>query len=386
MNKLDLVILVGGKGTRLGSLTKNIPKPLLKINGTPFLQYLINYYSKYNFQNIYLIAGYKGKKIKERFHNKIFNLIKVICVIEKKRKDTGGALFEIKKKIKNDFVLVNGDSFTNVDLTTFFKKKSKYNYIFLNQNNNYKENKKLVNLGIDKSGFLIKKKNSKLMNSGIYFFKKNILNKIENKKISLENQIISDLIFKKKIKGIVSKKKLFDIGIRKKLPLIKKNLIKEFRKPAIFFDRDGVINVDNNYVYKFKDFIFKKKIFSTLKKLKKFYLFIITNQSGIARGFYKEKDFYLLHNKLKQKFISKQIFFNDVIFCPHHPDGKIIKYKKKCLCRKPGNLMLKIILSRWNIDKKNSYMIGDKISDEICAKKSGIKFIYANENFSNKIK
>lgn len=379
MNKLDLVILVGGRGTRLGSMSKNIPKPLLKINGISFLQHLINFYSKYYFQNIYLIAGYKGKKIKEEFHNKIFNLIKVTCVIEKKRKDTGGALFELKKKIKNDFILANGDSFINVNLMNFFKRKKTYNYIYLNKNTNYIENNKLINLSVDKQGFLIMRKKSKLMNSGIYFFKKEILKKIENKKISLENQIIPDLISKKKIKGIISKKKIFDIGIRKKLPLIKKNLIAEFRKPAIFFDRDGVINIDNNYVYKLSDFIFKKKIFSTLKRLKKFYLFIITNQSGIARGFYKEKDFYLLHNQLKEKFINKNIFFNDVIFCPHHPEGKIIKYKKKCLCRKPGNQMLKKLLARWSIDKKNSYMIGDKLSDEICAKRTNIKFIYANK-------
>lgn len=386
MNKLDLVILVGGKGTRLGSITKNIPKPLLKINGIPFLQHLINYYSKYNFQNIYLIAGYKGHKIKEKFHNKIFNLIKVTCLTEKKRKDTGGALFEIKKKIKNDFVLANGDSFISINLKTFFRKKNKYNYIFLNKNTNYSENKKLINLNINKHGFLIKKKNSKLINSGVYFFKKSILNKIENKKISLENQIVPDLIFKKKIKGIVSKKKLFDIGIRKKLPLIKNNLLEEFRRPAIFFDRDGVINVDNNYVYKLSDFVFKSSILSILKRLQKFYLFIVTNQSGIARGFYKEEDFYSLHSKLKEKFTNQNIFFNDVIFCPHHPEGKVTKYKKKCLCRKPGNQMLKTILSRWNIDKENSYMVGDKLTDEICAKRSGIKFIYANENLLNKIK
>ena len=90
MNKLDLVILVGGKGLRLGSITKKIPKPLVNVNGIPFLQHLINFYSKFNFQNIFLIAGYKGDKIKKKFHNKIFNLIKVTCIIEKKRREKRG--------------------------------------------------------------------------------------------------------------------------------------------------------------------------------------------------------------------------------------------------------------------------------------------------------
>ena len=261
MNKLDLVILVGGKGLRLGSITKKIPKPLVNVNGIPFLQHLINFYSKFNFQNIFLIAGYKGDKIKKKFHNKIFNLIKVTCIIEKKRKDTGGALYEIKKKIKNDFIIANGDSFIDINLQPFFMKKFKYNYLFLNKNINYKQNKKLTHLDIDSKGFLVENSNAKLMNSGVYFFKKNFLKLIQNKKVSLENKIIKKLISEKKIKGIVTRENVFDIGIKKTFLKMEKSLLKKLKKPAIFFDRDGVINIDNKYVYKFKDFIFKKIFF-----------------------------------------------------------------------------------------------------------------------------
>ena len=189
MKKIDLVILAGGRGTRLGSITNKTPKPIVKINGVPFLQHLINYYSKFDFENIYIIAGYKGEQIKKEFNNKIFNLIKVTCCVEKKRKDTGGALHEIKNKIKNDFILVNGDSFINVNLQSFFnKKKINYNYIYLNKNTNYKENKKLINLDINTKKIVVFSKKSKLMNSGVYFLKKSILKKIENKKISLEDE------------------------------------------------------------------------------------------------------------------------------------------------------------------------------------------------------
>ena len=387
MKKIDLVILAGGRGTRLGSITNKTPKPLVRINGIPFLQHLINYYSKYDFENIYIIAGYKGEQIKKEFNNKIFNLIKVTCCVEKKRKDTGGALYEIKNKIKNDFILVNGDSYINVNLQSFFnKKKINHNYIFLNRNTNYKENKKLINLDINTKKFVVFSEKSKLMNSGVYFLKKNILKKIENKKISLENEILSKLIQEKKLKGIKTREYVIDIGIKKNLKKVENLLLHKLRKPAIFFDRDGVINHDNKYVYKYKDFILKKNIVNFLKGLKKYYLFIVTNQSGIARGFYKEKDFYLLHKKLKREFIKKNIFFNDVLFCPHHPQGKIKQYKKKCPFRKPGNKMLRKILSSWNIDTKKSFMIGDSKSDEDCAKKTEIKFIYSDDNFSKKIK
>ena len=387
MKKIDLVILAGGRGTRLGSITNKTPKPLIKINGIPFLQHLINYYSKFDFENIYIIAGYKGEQIKKEFNNKIFNLIKVTCCVEKKRKDTGGALYEIKNKIKNDFILVNGDSFIDVNLQYFFnQKKIDHNYIFLNKNTNYKENKKLINLNINQKKIVFFSKESELMNSGVYFFKKNILRKIENKKISLENEILMKLIEEKKLKGIKTNELVIDIGIKKNLAKVQRLLLHKLKKPAIFFDRDGVINHDNKYVYKYKDFIFKKNIITFLKKLKKYYLFIITNQSGIARGFYEEKDFYLLHKKLKKEFTKNNIFFNDVLFCPHHPNGIIKKYKKKCLYRKPGNKMIEKILSTWNIDTKKSYMIGDSKSDENCAKKSKIKFLHSDSDFNKSIK
>jgi len=387
MKKIDLVILAGGRGKRLGAITSKTAKPLIKVNGLPFIQHLINFYSKFNFENIYIIAGYKGELIKKKFHNKIFNLIKITCCVEKKRKDTGGALFEVKNKIKNDFILVNGDSFINVNLQLFFnKRKINYNYIFLNNNTTYKENKKLINLDINKKKIVFFNKNSKLMNSGVYYFKKNLLRDIKNKKISLENDILTELIKQKKLKGIKTNENVIDIGIKKNFIKAEKLLLQKLKRPAIFFDRDGVINHDNKYVYKYNDFILKKNILNSLTKLKKYYLFIVTNQSGIARGFYKEKDFYLLHKKLKKDFIKKNIFFNDILFCPHHPEGIINKYKKNCLCRKPGNQMLKKIISSWNIDLKKSYMIGDSKSDEDSAKKTKIKFIYSNKNFLKEIK
>ena len=89
---LDLVILCGGKGSRLGVLTRKIPKPMIKILKQPFLQHLINFYKKNNFQNIYLLAGYKGYQIKKKFHNSKQNLTPIKCIIEKKPLGTGGAL------------------------------------------------------------------------------------------------------------------------------------------------------------------------------------------------------------------------------------------------------------------------------------------------------
>ena len=111
MQKVDLVILCGGKGTRLKKLTANKPKPLLNIHGTSFLKLLINQYQRLNLNKIYLLAGYKGNLIYKKFHNVLHNLVNTEVLIEKKPMGTAGALSLIKKKIKNKFILINADSY-----------------------------------------------------------------------------------------------------------------------------------------------------------------------------------------------------------------------------------------------------------------------------------
>ena len=153
-------------------------------------------------------------------------------------------------------------------------------------------------------------------------------------------------------------------------------------------DRDGVLNHDFGYVKEIKDFIWKKNTLKALKFLnnKNYYIFIITNQSGIGRGYYSENQFIKLHKNLKKNLSIKKIFIDDVKYCPHHPFFGKGKYKIKCNCRKPGNKMILDIMKKWNIDKKKSFMIGDKAIDEKCAKKSKLDFYYAKDDLFKQLK
>ena len=114
MNKFQdiktAVILCGGRGTRLGSITKKTPKPLIKINNVAFLDQLICKLIKYNYKNIYLLCSYKKKLFFKKYNNKYFHNTKLICIDEGKAKGTGGALFRVKDKIKRNFILLNGDT------------------------------------------------------------------------------------------------------------------------------------------------------------------------------------------------------------------------------------------------------------------------------------
>lgn len=146
---------------------------------------------------------------------------------------------------------------------------------------------------------------------------------------------------------------------------------------AIFLDRDGIINKDYEYVYKIEKFEIIKGVFESLIELQKnnYLLFIVTNQSGIGRGFYSEKDFEKLNKYMIELFEKKGIKINSVEYCPHYIDSKNEKYKLDCNCRKPNIGMFKKISKKYKIDIQNSYMIGDKKSDIEFGNKSKLKTI-----------
>ena len=226
------------------------------------------------------------------------------------------------------------------------------------------------------------------MNGGIYLIRKNILNKEFKNDSSIEDDVLKKLIMKKRVTGKYSNKFFIDIGTYKNLSLAKKEIPKILKRPAVFLDRDGVINHDDHYTHKWSNFKIKKNVLKALKFLneKNILIFIVTNQAGIGKGIFKEEDFFHLHKKFKNYLSKKNIYINDVKFCPYHPAAKIKKYRKKTNFRKPGNLMIKEILREWYINKKESIMIGDKETDLLAAKKTNIYFEYDRDNLYKQLK
>jgi len=135
--------------------------------------------------------------------------------------------------------------------------------------------------------------------------------------------------------------------------------------PALFLDRDGVINVDRGYVHKKEDFEFIEGIFDLCKAAKKwgYLLFVITNQAGIARGYYSEEDFLELTNWMCAVFEEKGIKIDKVYYCPYHPEHGIGRYKVDSFYRKPGPGMILEAAREFGVDLAKSVLIGDKESD-----------------------
>lgn len=138
-------------------------------------------------------------------------------------------------------------------------------------------------------------------------------------------------------------------------------------KKTIFLDRDGVINIDKHYLYKVEDFEFTDKLFETCRYFQSldYQIIVITNQSGIARGYFSQADFEKLTNWMIKEFKKNDIDILDVFHCPHGPDDN-------CLCRKPKPGMIEDACNKYNIDLNNSWMIGDKVSDMEVALNAGV--------------
>jgi histidinol-phosphate phosphatase family protein len=380
----DLAILVGGRGKRLGKLTKNTPKPLIQIKNKKFLDILLSKIIKYNFKRIFLICSYKKEKFFNIYHKKKIHNSKIICINEGLAKDTGGGLYKIKKFIKGNFFLINGDSFFDINLnllSNFISDKKWIGCMAIANNKGYEKNDKMNNLLINKKNYIeYSKYKTNFMNGGVYFFKKNIFKFIKNKKISLEKDILNELILKKRIKGIYSPQYFIDMGTTQKLKSLKNNL-DNLKEKVAFLDRDGVINKLKPYGYieNFKQFYFLPGVVKGIKFLNKqnYRVIVITNQACVGKGIINEKKLNNIHMKMTNNLKKiNNSYIDDLFFSPYYRFSKIKKYRSNNVERKPNPGMFLKAINKWNVDIKKSFFIGDQLTDLEVSKKVGLRFYY----------
>lgn len=151
-------------------------------------------------------------------------------------------------------------------------------------------------------------------------------------------------------------------------------------KPAVFLDRDGVLNHDFGYVSSISRWQWLPGAIASIKKMNDagYLIFVVTNQAGVARGYYPEADINILHNHVQRELQARGAHVDAFRYCPHHPEGIVPALRKTCECRKPAPGMIIDLLASWNVDLENSFLVGDKQSDIDAGKAAGLKTVLFN--------
>lgn len=376
---MKTIILAGGKGTRLQSVVKDVPKPMADINGKPFLEYLMDNMINYGAEEFILCVGYKYEIIESYFKDN-FKGIPVKYSIEKELLGTGGAikqgfdLFDI-----DNAVILNGDTFVKMDYSDFYKRMKDEK---LGLSLKYVDNASrygLVKTEGDRVVEFTEKKDSVeagYINDGIYFVKKSLLENMP-RKFSFEKDLLEHEVNRIRPEFYRAEDYFIDIGIPESYAKACRELKYHIggKNKALFLDRDGVINVDKHHVYRIEDCEFVDGIFDLCREYKKqgYLIIVVTNQAGIAKGVYTEEDYFKFRDYVHEEFEKQRCAIDAEYYCPYHTEATIDKYRKNSYDRKPNPGMLLKAASDYNIDLSKSILIGDKESDIEAGIAAGVK-------------
>lgn len=386
---MQAIILAGGFGTRLQAVVKDVPKPLADISGKPFLCYLLQHLKNCGITNVVISVGYLREKIIEYFGDNYLG-IKIAYAREDKPLGTGGAIKNSLKFIdkKKPVIVINGDTFLQINyqklLSVHGEKKSQITMVLREVEDCSRYGRVVVNgslvINFEEKNSI---KNRGLINGGIYVLNEEVFVNFLAESFSFEEDFLMKELQSLQLQGFIVDEYFIDIGIPEDYAKAQNELPALFKKnKALFLDRDGVINIDGGHVFEIEKFCFIDGIFELCKRAQDlgYLLIIITNQAGIAKGFYSEEQFLELTKWMENEFQKRGIKISKTFYCPFHSEAKIEKYRQDSFDRKPNPGMILKAIDEFNIDPKKSLMIGDKKSDIQAAEaaKIGFKFLLKN--------
>jgi D-glycero-D-manno-heptose 1,7-bisphosphate phosphatase len=373
------VVLVGGLGTRLGERTRSVPKPLLEVGGRPFLDYILDELSRYAaIESIVLLAGHQADQVIERYEGRRWRGASVSVVSEPAQLGTGGALKHAASRLEDRFFLLNGDSFFDfnmLDLAVEAAKSSAVVHMALKRDQaGERYGRVLLNGNAVKSFLPAGSQSSGPINSGVYCVDREILSFIDEVPCSLEQGVFPLLVEQGKLRAVVYDGFFIDIGIPTDFERVQRELPETVRRPAVFFDRDGVLNVDKAYVYRTEDVDWIAGAREAIKLCndRGYLAFVVTNQSGVARGYYGVDDVHRLHDWMNQELAKVGAHIEEFRYCPYHEDGTVEEYRRASDRRKPAPGMILDCLEGWPVRKGSSLLVGDNSRDVEAAVAAGI--------------
>lgn len=394
---MQAVIMAGGKGTRLSSVLKDIPKPMVNFAGKPLLEYQIENLKENGITDITLVIGYLGHVIQEHFGNGEKYGVNISYFVEETPLGTAGALFYLKNKLKEDFILLFGDLFTDINFKRFYlyhlEKKAGITLYAHPNSHPYDSDVLLTDENSLVTGWIYKNTERheyyrNLVNAGVYVVSPKILDELkENEKADLEKQLISKLITQRKVYAYCCTEYVKDIGTPERLKKVendyrkgickKRNL--KCKQKCIFLDRDGTINKYVGFLTSKEQFELEEGVEEAIRTINEseYLAIVVSNQPVIARGECSYMELNAIHNKMYTLLGNAGAYLDGLYYCPHHPDsgfdGEIKELKIKCNCRKPNIGMLEMAANDYNIDLQQSWFIGDTTMDIQTGKNAHMK-------------
>jgi len=395
---MQLVIIAGGKGTRLG--LEDIPKPMVKIGDKPLLEHQIELAKNYGIKEIFILSGHLAHVIENYFGDGAKWGVKIHHVVEPYPLGTAGSVKLLEGLINDRFLVFYGDVVMDFDIESFIEFDKKYKSVgtTLIHPNDHPHDSDLLEVDENNKVTNVLPKPHKegeyyqnLVNAAVYIFSPKIFDYIESG-VSQDfgKHILSKVVQSgETLMAYSTPEYIKDMGTLDRFDKVCGDFLsgkvarlnKKNPRPAIFLDRDGVICKDMDKMPLTKDFELLENVAEAMKEINKsdYLSIVVTNQPMIAKGFVTFDEVYNTHKKMETLLGEKGAYLNKIYFCPHHPEagfeGEIKELKIDCDCRKPKTGMLLRAQKELNIDLKNSWMIGDKETDILVGKKVDCKTI-----------
>lgn len=404
---MKVVLMAGGRGTRISKLFPDIPKPLIPINNTPVLEREIISLRDQGFTDIILTIGYMAEKIQEYFGKGEKWGVNIEYFVEDKPLGNAGALFFLD--LKEDFLLLNADAVFDVDfnrMVEFHKKHGGLVTLFTHPNSHPYDSGLIIageNGAVEK--WLAKEDErpeyyKNRVNAGLHVISPKALEMSgikkedigDGKKVDLDRQILKPLCGTGKMFCYDSPEYVKDMGTPERFHQVEEDFKKgtvqaknlKNKQKAIFLDRDGTINKYVGFLRKEEEFELLPGVADAVKKINQSgcLAIVVTNQPVIARGEVTIDGLQTIHNKMETLLGKEGAYLDGIYFCPHHPhkgyEGEVVELKIECDCRKPKAGMLLKAAEDFNIDLSQSYMVGDGENDIGAGKAARCKTVLLN--------
>ena len=382
------VITAGGKGTRLSSVTHDIPKPMVSILNKPLLQYQIECLKENDIKEIYILIGHLGQVIKDYFKDGKDFGVNIKYIEEKEPLGSAGSLYYLKDIIEDDFIFVFGDLIFDVYFKRMidFHKNHHASITLLSHPNSHPFDSDIILTNEDDMVIGIDAKTNtrdyyfhNLVNAGVYIVSPSILAIYFNSclKVDFEKDVVAKELKNGTVFSYHSTEYVKDAGTPERLVGVTNDIqngiakAKNLKYPqkCIFIDRDGTINKLKGFIRNIDDIELEENASNGIKAINQsqYLAIVITNQPVIARGEVSFDELKSFHNKIESLLGKEGAYIDDLFYCPHHPDkgfeGEVKELKIVCDCRKPKIGLLLKAKEKYNIDLTNSYFVGDSTMD-----------------------